>query len=496
MVHERDASGGLEWRVRVAHGPLEILAPEFGPFRRAWFRLQGLILGLVMKIWRFLEKAWDLGVDEPRKIIHCLKVGMALTVVSLFYYMRPLYEGVGGNAMWAVLTVVVVFEYTVGATLSKSLNRATGTFLAGTLAVGVHWVASQSGEKFEPVVLGASVFLLASTATFFRFIPMVKARFDYGALVFILTFSLVSLSGYRVDRLFKMAHERLSTIAIGTSMCILISMIFCPVWAGKELYLLITRNMGKLANSLDGCVVEYFKDSEPVIESEEESHMKLQGYKCVLNSKATEESLMGTCPYGHFNFQHPWKQYLKIGASMRHCAYCIETLNTCINSENQAPEFIKKHLRDVCITFSSYSSSVLKELAITTKTMRKSSKIDYLVGEMNSAVQDLQNALKSLPNLLISPQLPVLGATENEKRELTSTTTMIPLMEVIPLFTVATLLMEIAARIEGVVNAVDELADMAEFKPAADDKNKQNQPTNKITSDNKDQETMKALQKV
>lgn len=38
-------------------------------------------------------------------------------------------------------------------------------------------------------------------------------------------------------------------------MCMLISMLVCPVWAGGDLHLLITRNMEKLANSLDGTVV-------------------------------------------------------------------------------------------------------------------------------------------------------------------------------------------------------------------------------------------------
>lgn len=94
--------------------------------------------------------------------------------------------------------------------------------------------------------------LAASATTFSRFIPSVKARFDYGALIFILTFSLVSVSGYRVDMLFELAHQRLATIAIGTSLCILISIIISPVWAGLELQLLISKNLKKLADSLDG----------------------------------------------------------------------------------------------------------------------------------------------------------------------------------------------------------------------------------------------------
>ncbi|CAL5382319.1 unnamed protein product [Camellia sinensis] len=97
-------------------------------------------------------------------------------------------------------------------------------------------------------------FFTASTATFSRLIPSFKSRFDYDAMIFVLTFSLVSVSSYRVDRLFAMAHHRVATIVIGTTIYILTSMIFCPVWAGNELHFLINRNMEKLADSLDGDV--------------------------------------------------------------------------------------------------------------------------------------------------------------------------------------------------------------------------------------------------
>ena len=92
----------------------------------------------------------------------------------------------------------------------------------------------------------------ASAATFSRFIPNIKARFDYGAMIFILTFSLVSVSGYRVVELLDMAQQRISTIIIGTSLCIIVSTIICPIWAGQELFVLITGNMDKLANCLEG----------------------------------------------------------------------------------------------------------------------------------------------------------------------------------------------------------------------------------------------------
>ncbi|KAF6136204.1 hypothetical protein GIB67_001613 [Kingdonia uniflora] len=470
MINEEEVHCRVEWRVRVDNGLSEILVPEIGQFRQAWLWIISAILELKQKILKFLNKAWVVGLDDPRKFIHCIKVGTALTFVSLFYYMRPLYQGVGGNAMWAVLTVVVVFEFSVGATLYKSFNRATGTFLAGTAALGVHWVASQCGENFEPIILRTSIFLLAAAATFSRFIPTVKARFDYGAMIFILTFSLVSVSGYRVDDLFKMAHERLLTVLIGASMCILVSIIVCPVWAGQDLDLLITRNMEKLANSFDGCVSEYFKEDTSGIDNTEESGKKLQGYKCLLNSKASEESLANFARWepnhGQFNFRHPWKQYLKVGASMRNCAYCIETLIGCINTEIQAPDFIKKHVSDACMRLSSHSSTVLKELAINIKTMKKSSTIDITIAEMYCAVVDLQNVLKSLPTQLSSPQLSVVEPPVNEKTNPISTMTIVPLVEVLSLVTVASLLIEITSRIEGVVNAVEELAGLADFKVA------------------------------
>lgn len=62
-------------------------------------------------IWRTM---WKVGREDPRRVIHSLKVGLSLTLVSLLYLMEPLFEGIGSNAIWAVMTVVVVLEFTAG----------------------------------------------------------------------------------------------------------------------------------------------------------------------------------------------------------------------------------------------------------------------------------------------------------------------------------------------------------------------------------------------
>lgn len=49
-----------------------------------------------------------------RKIIHSIKVGISLVLVSLLYILNPLFEQVGENAMWALMTVIVIFEFSAG----------------------------------------------------------------------------------------------------------------------------------------------------------------------------------------------------------------------------------------------------------------------------------------------------------------------------------------------------------------------------------------------
>ncbi|EYU18118.1 hypothetical protein MIMGU_mgv1a0184771mg, partial [Erythranthe guttata] len=273
------------------------------------------------KVMGTVKKTKKIGEDDPRRIVHSVKVGLALTLASLFYYLRPLYDGFGQAGMWAILTVVVVFEFTVGGTLSKCINRGVATLLAGALGLGAEYLADLCGDKGEPIVLGLFVFLLAAASTFTRFIPHIKTKYDYGVLIFILTFSLVAVSGYRVTQILQLAHQRLSTILMGGAMCVIISIFVCPVWAGQDLHNLVAGNIGKLATFLEGFGGESFTSQG---DDGDKDKLFLHLHKSVLNSKATEESLANLAQWepchGRFIFRHPWKQYLKIGTFSRECA--------------------------------------------------------------------------------------------------------------------------------------------------------------------------------
>lgn len=70
------------------------------------------------KIMRFPSMVWKLGHEDPRRVIHSFKVGFSLTLVSLLYLLEPLFQGIGQSAIWAVMTVVVVLEFTAGKIMS------------------------------------------------------------------------------------------------------------------------------------------------------------------------------------------------------------------------------------------------------------------------------------------------------------------------------------------------------------------------------------------
>jgi len=370
----------------------------------------------------FLRKVKKIGKDDPRRIIHSFKVGLGLTLVSTFYYVNPVFKDFGQSAMWAVLTVVLVMEFTVGAAISKGLNRACATFLAGALGIGAHHLAILFGEKGEPVVLGLLVFVIAAMATFARFIPKLKARYDYGVMIFILTFCLVTVSSYRKENVLLLAKERLSTIAIGVAISFITSVLVFPVWAGEDLHRTAASNLQKLASFLQGF--------EEVLQAKKSC---LECHKSVLNSKATEETLHNFARWepghGPFGFRHPWDQYLKIGAQSRQCSYLMEALNVYMASTHVG---FDKNSQEACVELSSALGKALSEIASAIQSMTvPSSVINHNMATASLAAKQVNKSL--------------LENSINQK-------------EILHVGSIVSLLMEIAGCVQEIVTCVEELA--------------------------------------
>ena len=142
--------------------------------------------------------------------------------------------------------------------MCKGLNRGLGTLIAGSLAFFIEFVANDSGKVLRAIFIGTAVFIIGmqyffqkihftrlvrfflftlesltvksltfrdklyitirlliyvlilmvtgAAATYIRFIPYIKKNYDYGVVIFLLTFNLITVSSYRVDSVINIAH--------------------------------------------------------------------------------------------------------------------------------------------------------------------------------------------------------------------------------------------------------------------------------------------------
>jgi hypothetical protein len=287
----------------------------------------------------------------------------------------------------------------------------------------------------------------AAAAAFSRFIPLVKSLYDYGVTVFIITYSFVAVSGYRVEDLAAMALQRISTISIGFAICIAVCLLVFPVWSGQDLRLLTAINMDMLADSVEACVQSCEADAK---------RTRSEGYKCVLGSKASEDAMANLArwepAHGKFSFRHPYELYTKVGAAMRQCAYCVEALDgrVVLAAPEQAPHLLA--FTEVGVR----CARVLREASRSVATMTASGALGAAVADMDAAVRALQSDIRALPSKLLLSE------------ERADTTSLIEAsMALLPM---ALLLIEIATRVKGVVDAVGTLATAAGFEQVEGEK--------------------------
>ncbi|BBN06979.1 aluminum-activated malate transporter family protein [Marchantia polymorpha subsp. ruderalis] len=356
-----------------------------------------------------------LGLNDVRRLVHASKVGLALTLSSLLVLVQEPYSWIGQNAIWAVITVVVVFETSAGATLSRGFNRGAGTVLAGILALGFAHLADLFHEPGEPICIGITVFFAGSICTFVRAIPKVKAKFDYGIVIFMLTFCMVLIIGYRIGDEVTTASDRLLTILIGALICLLVSLIVIPHWAGADLHKLVSDNFDKLAEALTGCVEEYLdEDARSVTDmkiyvQQPDDDPVYKKCREAVKSRMTEEALVNFArwepPHGRFGLGHPWKEYLKVGAMLRHCAYTVLALHGCLRSEIQAPRGLRILFADELRRASKEAAKLLHELGSCIRTLRKPSSPPLdLIRQATHAADEVNECIRKYSYLLSTPE--------------------------------------------------------------------------------------------
>ncbi|KAI3741866.1 hypothetical protein L1987_59544 [Smallanthus sonchifolius] len=298
----------------------------------------------VSNIWYFIAKYLE---QHEKKVIHSIKIGTALVLVSLLYLLDPLFKHVGESSMWAIMTVVLIYDFFAGATLSKGLLRGIGTILGGALGCLVAYLAEDFGKIGYTTVVGTSVFVFGAVATYCRMIPSIKRKCDYGVMIFILTFNLVAVSGLRADKILELARLRLVAIGMGVAVCIITNLLIFPMWAGDELHNLTSSRFNKLACCIEECMEAYFS----VGEKTGQLSVNVSGCKSVLNSKSNDESLANFARWepwhGKFGFSYPWEKYLQIGELLREIASIILPLQACIVLPLQIVDKVKVLAKEV-----------------------------------------------------------------------------------------------------------------------------------------------------
>ncbi|GKV27816.1 hypothetical protein SLEP1_g36940 [Rubroshorea leprosula] len=375
-----------------------------------------------------------------RKLIHSIKVGIALVLVSPLYLLDPLYKKVGENAVWAVMTVVVIFEFYAGATLSKGLNRGIGTILGGGLGCLAAAIAQKVGGIGNTIIVGISVFIFGAAATYSRLVPRVKRRYDYGAMIFILTFNLIVVSGLRAEKVMEVARERLSTIVMGFIVCILTSLFVFPIWAGDEFHDSTACKFESLARSVEGCMEECFNR---VGDKQNQSSDNFNGCKLVVHSKAKDETLVNFAKWepwhGKFGFSYHWEKYLKIGEVLRDLAAIIISLQACLQSPIQSSETLLQSIKEPCEAIGSSLAWTLRALGESLKKMRKCQSENVIVPRLKSIRLQLSLVRTSS----------ALGQVENA--------------DGLAIASFIFLLMEMVNKVEDLAKEMEELGELAGF---------------------------------
>ncbi|XP_058225048.1 aluminum-activated malate transporter 14-like [Rhododendron vialii] len=201
----------------------------------------------------------------------------------------------------------------------------------------------------------------------------------------------------------------------------------------------------------------------------------------IFQCNSTEESLATFASWDprHSRYCYPWKQYVHLGTVLRRLAYTAFALHGCLESHVQAPQTVRALFKEPCEHVAEEIVKVLSELAETIKKHHHFSA--HISDHLHEALEELDASIKTQHQLFL-PSNPtkteaakpseILGSQIRGPEQLkimnrTTCKTVITGLEfsrALPFSAFVSLLIETAARLDLVIEEVEELAKVAHFK--------------------------------
>ncbi|CAA2986769.1 aluminum-activated malate transporter 13-like [Olea europaea subsp. europaea] len=294
---------------------------------------------------------------------------------------------------------------------------------------------------FEAIVVGTSIFIFGTVATYMRQLPKIKRRYDYAVMIFILTFNLVLVSPVRSEIIVGLALDRLATVGMGLAICICISIFIFPMWASDELHYSTAFKFQKLASCVDGSLEEFYtipNDTETL------QSTVMQTCKSILHSKTNEESLANLARWepwhGKFGFFHPWEKYLEVGETLGELAAMIFTFYGYFQSSKKASSVMSQATKEPTEIVMLSLVWILREFGESIKKMKRCRASVLITPKLQS--------MKLQLNLIYSADSTVEAQENDEKFKITC----------------SSLLMEIVAKMDLLVKELEGLEKLAKFQ--------------------------------